>query len=953
MKAKYLKHIYFSILAMVFVSCTGSETHIELHDVSKSNSVLGTLNLNMETASDGTGSEISNPIIWTRDDDLQFFAIQRDDNGNFQSNTMVQWSLEGSAGNLTVQGGGKSAVFNPLSVGSVKITFTVSGVSTNTNVTVQYNEAPSLTLTSPSGGSNTVLESNIFSINWTDSDIDDDAQISFYYSLASSGTCNSNTQIVNSISEDSAIDTYSWDTTGVAPGAYFLCASVEDQVGVTDFWNTQVLTVTDNTLPTFSFTNPAPSNDLTVVPYASGINISWSDADVEEDASIGLYYKTANSGACNTGTLLANTTEDSAVDTYSWDTTLISSNEYYICASIDDGFNPAVEVHSSKVGVSRTCTWLGLTNAYTSTSNWSGCNSTIPQKSDYLLITATTNDPVITSNVEMYGIAPGGTQETLTISAGSKVNIRSDINFQSSITIKGDSNTCTTCLIDLYGYDAYVVNDSTLRLEPGINIMSATSSLDFGDGVTAGHLEVAGGAGPGEEVRFSNVSPWGFRGFVFNGFLGVKSSISFTNAIVELYNGYASSDAKGFHFKDNYEILALDNVKFDEDYHDTLTNKFKFENCSNGVFTDSDYSNIDFVNHFNSKAHNVEMDSVTCLTIPVAGSISMTGASGYGYGSIFEDDPNDLVNWFNETVADCIWSGAIDSDWLNPGNWSSCINGRNGYPDQFDGVVIPIGAATQPEISSKVVIGEFRNPTALADGGKISINSGARLWIAGRMSKSDVVITGTPNNCSDCLFSFQDLSILEGSTLTLEKGLKVRQISSHHSFIVGDGVTTGHLIIDPSSADETFWPQIVSYDYYNLGILVRGVDAANKSSLFINGLSSQMHSQTNYAVRLEDFYELKNFDNIKIDSAFNWEMSGSRVEINNCANGVFTDVFWDQIDFMDTKNIAYPTAYTVDFTNCVGASVGPINITSLSGGVNLGFGAENANDSENFLIWSP
>ena len=348
------------------------------------------------------------------------------------------------------------------------------------------------------------------------------------------------------------------------------------------------------------------------------------------------------------------------------------------------------------------------------------------------------------------------------------------------------------------------------------------------------------------------------------------------------------------------------------------------------------------------------MDPITCPSLPGVSSITMTNATGLGYGSQFESDPNNLVTWYNEASHSCVWNGNIDSDWLNPGHWTDCNNGRNNYPDQFDDISIPSGLLTLPIVSSNVVIKSVTDrETPGESGGTITINSGARLWIGGMELKSDLTIIGNPSTCFDCVLAFEELSILKGATLNLEKGIKVRQRGGEYAFLVGDGVTSGHLIINPNSSNQSEWPTILPLDYYNGGILVEGDNATNRSSVFINGLKSLMHNQDNDVITLVDFYEVKNFDNYIIDSAFNWEMASPRIQINNCANSLFTDTSWNQIDFMDSQNEDFPMAFNITFTNCTGASVGPIDITKMTGEVNLGFRAELANDPGNFLIWNP
>jgi hypothetical protein len=949
-----LTYIYLLGLVLIMASCIQSDVNVELRDVPDSIDVTDSADSFIffaETAPDGTGNKLSNTNLWTRSSDLFFYAIERDGSGNFITNTTVQWSLEGSAGTLTVQGGGKSASFKPSSTGNATVTYTVEGVSKSIDITVNHNSAPTLNMTTPNVGVNTVLETEVFNILWTDSDVDDDAQIQFYYSSLSSGQCDLNSPIGIAISEDDGVDSFAWDTTGVPVGVYYICATITDLVGGVDVWNPQALTITDNLPPTFSFTNPTAS---TIVPAATGINMTWTDDDPDEDATIKIYYKNSSSGACSTGVLLTSTTEDSNVDSYSWDTSTVSSGKYYLCASLDDGFNPVVDIHSSMVSVSRDCNWLGLTNSFEQSTNWSSCNSLTPQATDFLVITATANDPVLSSNVSIYGIAAGGTNQDFTISSGSKLTIDTTINFKSSITFKGDSSTCSNCEIGLLSTNTFVVNDSTLRIESGMTIRSATSSIDLGDGATSGHLEIAGGAGPGEKVQVLSDAPWGFRGFVFNGTSSIKSSAYILNANIDFYHGSNSNTVFGIHFKDNYEVKGLDYISFGNlNYLATHSESITFENCGNGVFTDTDFSNLEYTSHFTWDSSNIKMDATTCTSLPSGAIITMTGASGWGYGSVFEVDPNNLVTWYDEIAGTCVWTGGANSDdWFEPNNWSGCTNGRGNYPDQFNYVDIPSGLSFEPVVDENIVIQGFTT-TGGPSGGKLTINSGSRLWLTAGEISTDVVISGFPDNCTDCILAYEKGSILNNATLTLENGLRLRSKSGQSIFNVGDGVTPGHLIINSTSSDKTHWVRSLPHVYYNGGIKVHGQDLANKSSVSVNGYYSQSH-HLDPSFEFIDFYEIKKFDNFVTTSAFNWDNLSTRILIQNCDNAVFTDKSWDEIDFYSPAENPFTDEYNIEFMNCTGSlNVGPIDITKMTGGSNASFGMEYSSDPENFLIWNP
>ena len=103
-----------------------------------------------------------------------------------------------------------------------------------------------------------------------------------------------------------------------------------------------VLPVVQATAPTFTLTEPDGTADTADKTYT----IKWSDADPDSDAKISLYYDTDKTGADGT-LIVANLSEDSGTDTYTWDTSKVPKGNYYVYGVINDGVNPAVTSYSS------------------------------------------------------------------------------------------------------------------------------------------------------------------------------------------------------------------------------------------------------------------------------------------------------------------------------------------------------------------------------------------------------------------------------------------------------------------------------------------------------------------------------------------------------------------------------------------------------------------------------
>lgn len=86
------------------------------------------------------------------------------------------------------------------------------------------NVPPAISVTAPSAIGATADQS--FVIGWNDSDPDNNATITLYYSLHSD--CSSPVQIVGNISEDDSANTYTWDTSILPVDGYYILARISD-----------------------------------------------------------------------------------------------------------------------------------------------------------------------------------------------------------------------------------------------------------------------------------------------------------------------------------------------------------------------------------------------------------------------------------------------------------------------------------------------------------------------------------------------------------------------------------------------------------------------------------------------------------------------------------------------------------------------------------------------------
>ncbi len=87
---------------------------------------------------------------------------------------------------------------------------------------------PTITVTDPDTPNEIATESYV--IRWTADDPDSNATISLYYDIDSSSQDGTPISGAGSLSEDSSLDQYNWDTSSITPGTYYIYAKIDDNV---------------------------------------------------------------------------------------------------------------------------------------------------------------------------------------------------------------------------------------------------------------------------------------------------------------------------------------------------------------------------------------------------------------------------------------------------------------------------------------------------------------------------------------------------------------------------------------------------------------------------------------------------------------------------------------------------------------------------------------------------
>ncbi|MEW5767291.1 MAG: fibronectin type III domain-containing protein, partial [bacterium] len=133
------------------------------------------------------------------------------------------------------------------------------------------NAPPSLNITSPPPSG--AAANNSYRITWSDYDLEDNAAISLFYDKDDTG--GDGIQIVAGISEDDETDAYSWDTSLLTEGNYYLYGRIDDGVNPAVFAYSRGPLTIDHTPPAVTILSP-PDGASTSLPQ---VNISGIATD--------------------------------------------------------------------------------------------------------------------------------------------------------------------------------------------------------------------------------------------------------------------------------------------------------------------------------------------------------------------------------------------------------------------------------------------------------------------------------------------------------------------------------------------------------------------------------------------------------------------------------------------------------------------------------------------------
>ncbi len=267
--------------------------------------------------------------------------------------------------------------------------------------------APVIAITAPANNI-VVTQGDAVTLAWSDDDPDSNATIALYYDTDNSGA--DGVLIIDSLSEDDTLDSFSWNTASTAAGTYYIYAIIADSSNSSTVYSNANITIDNPNVdqaPLIDITEPA--SNITVANGAS-VTISWNDIDPDSNASIALYYDIDNTGADGT-LIVSGLEEDSETDSYLWDTTGIADGTYFVYAIIDDTNNSSTDYAAGSITVETAIINQPPTINLTSPASNINSDGSAP-----VLISWTDADPDDNANIALYyDVDSSGADGTLII----------------------------------------------------------------------------------------------------------------------------------------------------------------------------------------------------------------------------------------------------------------------------------------------------------------------------------------------------------------------------------------------------------------------------------------------------------------------------------------------------------------------------------------------------------
>ncbi len=204
---------------------------------------------------------------------------------------------------------------------------TISNVQTTTST-----QPATFALTAPASTTYTAGQSA--TLNWTIANAPASGSVSLCYDVDTTWNGNEKWIEVGKVAAASGAGTYTWDTTGVAAGKYYLAAYMYDNSTGTPIYSRLGTPITISVAkPTFALTAPASAT------YTAGqsATLNWTIANAPANGSVSLCYDVDTTWNGNEKWIeVGKAAAANGAGIYTWDTTGVAAGTYYLAGYMYD-----------------------------------------------------------------------------------------------------------------------------------------------------------------------------------------------------------------------------------------------------------------------------------------------------------------------------------------------------------------------------------------------------------------------------------------------------------------------------------------------------------------------------------------------------------------------------------------------------------------------------------------
>ncbi len=212
------------------------------------------------------------------------------------------------------------------SAGTVYVTVVTAGGTSATSSSNQFSYVagtPTFMLSGPASGS--FVAGQTISIQWTDANVGVGSTISLAYDTTTSWG-NPKWIEIGGVGAANGSASYSWNTTAVAAGTYYLAGYLYDAGHAYFFHLGTAITIAAGAAPSFTLNGPTSGT------FTAGqtVTIQWTDANVGAGSTISLAYDTTTSWGNPKWIEIGGVGAANGSGSYSWNTTGLVAGTYYI-----------------------------------------------------------------------------------------------------------------------------------------------------------------------------------------------------------------------------------------------------------------------------------------------------------------------------------------------------------------------------------------------------------------------------------------------------------------------------------------------------------------------------------------------------------------------------------------------------------------------------------------------